>query len=256
MPRELRGPTEGAMTDDTIPRETIPRRKFLLGAGLAGTAVATGLTQPAVADPQAPAPAASAATAPQAEPLLILNETEHAFIVAAVDTLIPADELSPSGSDCGCAVYIDRQLASAWGGGAKTYRAGPYFKGKPEQGYQLALTPAEFFAAGIAAANAWSRKTYGRDFDRLDADKRVEAIKAMEEGKAEFANFNAKAFFSRLLAITMEGFFADPIYGGNRNKVSWRMLGFPGLPATYANVIDEYRDKRYVAEPQSIADFS
>jgi gluconate 2-dehydrogenase gamma chain len=263
MPRELRWLGEGAMTDDTIrretiPGETIPRRKFLLGAGLAGTAVATGLTQPAVADPQAPAPppTIAAAAAPQAEPLLILNETEHAFIVAAVDTLIPADELSPSGSDCGCAVYIDRQLASAWGGGAKTYRAGPYFKGKPEQGYQLALTPAEYFAAGIAAANAWSRKTYGRDFDRLDADKRVEAFKTMEEGKAEFANFNAKAFFSRLLSLTMEGFFADPIYGGNRNKVSWRMLGFPGLPATYANVIDEYRDKRYVAEPQSIADFS
>jgi len=147
------------MTDDTTSRETIPRRKFLLGAGLAGTAVATGLTQPAAADPAAQTPPATASTAaPQAEPLLILNETEHAFIVAAVDTLIPADELSPSGSDCGCAVYIDRQLASAWGGGAKTYRAGPYFKGKPEQGYQLALTPAEFFAAGIAAANAWSRK--------------------------------------------------------------------------------------------------
>lgn len=238
--------------------ETIPRRKFLLGAGVAGTAVAAGLAQPAAAaDPQTPAsaPAANAA-APQPEPLLILNETEHAFIVAAVDTLIPADELSPSGSDCGCAVYVDRQLASAWGGGAKTYRAGPYFKGKPEQGYQLALTPAEFFAAGIAAANDWSRKTYGHDFDRLPPDQRVEALKAMEEGKAEFLNFNAKAFFGRLLAITMEGFFSDPIYGGNRNKVSWRMLGFPGLPATYANLIDQYRDKRYVAEPQSIADFS
>jgi gluconate 2-dehydrogenase gamma chain len=237
--------------------ETIPRRKFLLGAGLAGTAVATGLTQQAAADPQTTSPADSnVAPSPQSEPLLILNESEHAFVVAAVDTLIPADELSQSGSDCGCAVYIDRQLASAWGGGAKTYRAGPYFKGKPEQGYQLSLTPAEFFSAGIAAANDWSRKTYGHDFDRLPPDKRVEALKAMEEGKAEFANFSAKSFFSRLLAITMEGFFADPIYGGNRNKVSWRMLGFPGLPATYAKVIDEYRDKRYVAEPQSIADFS
>ncbi|MGB6321050.1 MAG: gluconate 2-dehydrogenase subunit 3 family protein, partial [Xanthobacteraceae bacterium] len=205
----------------------------------------------AAADPQSPA-----ATAQAPAPLLYLNETEHAFVVAAADTLIPADELSPSGSDCGCATYIDRQLASAWGGGAKTYRAGPYFKGKPEQGYQLPLTPAEFFSAGIAAANDWSRKTYGRDFDRLDPDKRVEALKAMEEGKAEFSNFNAKAFFGRLHTITMEGFFADPIYGGNRNKASWRMLGFPGLPATYAKVIDEYRDKRYVAEPQSIADFS
>ena len=63
-------------------------------------------------------------------------------------------------------------------------------------------------------------------------------------------------FFARLLTLTMEGFFGDPIYGGNRNKASWKMLGFPGLPATYANVIDEYRDKRYVVDPQSIADFS
>jgi gluconate 2-dehydrogenase gamma chain len=234
--------------------ETIPRRKFLLGAGLAGTVVAAGLTQADTAAAQTAAPAAAAA--PQAEPLLILNETEHAFVVAAVDTLIPADELSPSGSDCGCAVYIDRQLASAWGGGAKMYRAGPFFKGKPEQGYQLPLTPAEFFIAGIAAANEWSRKTYGRDFDRLEPDKRIEALKTMQEGKAEFADLSSRAFFARLLTLTMEGFFGDPIYGGNRNKASWRMLGFPGLPATYSNVIDEYRDKRYVAEPQSIADFS
>jgi gluconate 2-dehydrogenase gamma chain len=236
--------------------ETIPRRKFLVGAGLAGTAVAAGLadnTTPAAADPKS---VAAPQGTPAPEPLLYLNETEHAFVAAAADTLIPADDLSPSGSNCGCATYIDRQLASAWGGGAKTYRAGPYFQGKPEQGYQLPLTPAEFFSAGIAAANDWSRKTYGSDFDRLDPDRRIEALKAMEKGNAQFSNFNAKAFFGRLLAITMEGFFADPIYGGNRDKASWRMLGFPGLPATYANVIDQYRDKRYVAEPQSIADFS
>jgi len=242
------------MTDDTI-----ARRKFLLGAGLAGTAVAAGLTPDAPAQAQLPAAAAAAAAAaspPTPEPLLILNETEHAFVVAAVDTLIPADELSPSGSDCGLAVFIDRQLASAWGGGAKMYRAGPYFKGTPEQGYQLPLTPAEFLLAGIAAANAWSRKTYGRDFDRLDPDKRIEALKAMEAGKAEFANFSSRGFFARLLSMTMDGFFADPIYGGNRNKAAWKMIGFPGLPATYAHLIDEYRDKRYVVEPQSIADFS
>ena len=241
------------MADDTI-----ARRKFLVGAGIAGASLAGTAVTPALAAEKATTTpqAGAAAVAPEAEPLLILNETEHAFVIAAVDTIIPADELSPSGSDCGCATYIDRQLASAWGGGAKTYRAGPYFKGKPEQGYQLPLTPAEFFSAGIAAANDWSRKTYGHDFDRLEPDKRAEALKAMEEGKAEFANVSAKAFFARLLAITMEGFFADPIYGGNRNKVSWRMLGFPGLPATYANVIDEYRDKRYAAEPQSILDFS
>jgi gluconate 2-dehydrogenase gamma chain len=235
------------MTDD------IERRKFLLGAGLAGTAVAAGLAPAAQA--QTPAAAAPAAAA-QPEPLLTLTQTEHEFIVAAVDTLIPADELSPSGSDCGVATFIDRQLASAWGGGAKTYRSGPFIKGKPEQGDQSPLTQREFFAAGIAAANAWSRKTYGKDFDRLSGEQRVEAMKAIQAGKAEFADFSSRAFFGRLLRLTMDGFFSDPIYGGNRNKASWRMLGFPGLPATYAHLIEEYRDKPYVVEPQSIADFS
>jgi gluconate 2-dehydrogenase gamma chain len=241
------------MADDTI-----PRRKFLWGAGVAGTAVATGMAPPAAAQTQSAnaAPAQATAAAPAPEPLLMLTPTEHAFVVAAVDTLIPADELSPSGSDCGIATYIDRQLASAWGGGAKMYRAGPFRKGKPEQGYQLPLTPAEFFAAGIAAANAWSRKTYGRDFDRLSPDKRVEALKAMQDGKADFGDFSSRAFFARLLAMTMEGFFSDPIYGGNRNKAGWRMIGYPGLPATYVNLYEEYRDKPYVVEPRSIADFS
>jgi gluconate 2-dehydrogenase gamma chain len=235
------------------------RRKFLLGAGLAGTAVAAGLAPGEPADAQQQKPASPVAAAPPAnepEPFVTLTAPEAAFIVAAVDTIIPADELSPAGSDCGVAVFIDRQLGSAWGGGAKMYRSGPFLKGKPEQGYQLPLTPREFFAAGIAAANTWSRKTYGKDFDLLAPAQRVEALKAMEEGKAEFQNFSARGFFGQLLSITMAGFFADPIYGGNRNKVSWKMLGFPGLPATYADKIDAYRDKRYVAEPQSIADFS
>jgi gluconate 2-dehydrogenase gamma chain len=238
----------------------VPRRQFLLRAGLAGSAIAAGLSEPAGAQKSPPATTSAPATtpqpAPEAEPFVVLTALEAAFIVAAVDTLIPADELSPSGSDCGVAIFIDRQLGSAWGGGARMYRAGPYLKGKPEQGYQLPLTPREFFAAGITAANAWSHKTYGKDFDRLASADRVAALKAMEDGKAVFENFDAKAFFGQLHSITMAGFFADPIYGGNRDKIGWKVLGFPGLPATYSDKIDAYRDKRYVAEPQSIADFS
>jgi gluconate 2-dehydrogenase gamma chain len=241
-----------------MPDDSVPRRQFLLGAGLAGTAIAAGLAEPVEAQQTAAAAGAAAApAAPDAEPFVTLSALEAAFITAAVDTLIPADELSPSGSDCGVAIFIDRQLGSAWGGGAKMYRAGPFRKGKPEQGYQLALSPREYFAAGITAANAWTRKTFaGKDFDRLAPADRVAALKAMEEGKAEFENFSARAFFAQLHGITMAGFFADPIYGGNRNKAGWKVLGFPGLPATYADKIDAYRDKRYVADPQSIADFS
>ena len=124
------------------------------------------------------------------------------------------------------------------------------------EGYQLPLTPREFFAAGIKAANEWTRKTYGKDFDRLSAVERDTALKAMDAGKAEFEEINAKQFFEMLLASAMEGFFADPMYGGNRDKISWRMVGYPGLPATYASKALEYRGKKIVLEPQSIADFS
>jgi gluconate 2-dehydrogenase gamma chain len=243
------------MADDTI-----PRRRFLLGAGIAGTAVAAGLAG-VPADAQAPQ-AASSGAAPVApaqagpEILLALTATEAAFVSSAVDLIIPADELSPSGTDCGLVTFFDRQLASAWGGGAKMYRSGPFQKGKPEQGYQLALTPKEFFSAGIDEANAWSRKTYGKDFDRLAPGDQLAALKMMEDGKAEFVGIGSKSFFDALLSITMEGFFSDPIYGGNRDQVSWKMLGFPGLPATYSDKFDEYLTKRYTAPPRSIADFS
>src|SRR5579883_1722601 len=242
-------------------RDTIARRSFLKGAGAAGTAVAAALTgePPTPAEAQSTSPSAlapSASTPPPADALLTLTANEAAFLSAAYDTFIPADKLSPSGTDCGIVTFMDRQLAGAWGGGARLYRSGPFVQGKPGHGYQLPLTPREYFAAGIKAANAWTRKTYGKDFDRLSPAERDAALKVMESGKAEFADFNAKQFFDALYQSAMEGFFADPIYGGNRNKVSWRMVGYPGLPATYASKALEYRGKKVVIEPQSIADFS
>lgn len=230
----------------------LPRRDFLKAAGAAGAAGA--VFAGGVAAQTSPSETAHAAP----DTYLVLTADQVAFFSAAVDTLIPADELSPSGSDCGCVVFIDRQLASAWGGGAKMYRAGPHFQGLPEQGYQLPLTPHQFFIAGVRAANGWCMQRYGKLYDRLDAAARTEAMTAWEKGQAEFAGgLSSRLFFERVLAITMEGFFSDPIYGGNRDKASWRMLGFPGLPALYADRIEQYRDTPYVVdEPQSIEDFS
>src|SRR6266700_4422742 len=130
---------------EDMPDNRIPRRSFLQGAGAAGTAVASALSGvlTAAAEAQTTAPASDAAPRPQAapEPFLTLTATEAAFLSAAYDTLIPADRLSPSGTDCGLVTSIDRQLAGAWGSGARLYRSGPFVQGKPEQGYQLPLTP-------------------------------------------------------------------------------------------------------------------
>jgi gluconate 2-dehydrogenase gamma chain len=238
----------------------IGRREFLTVAGAAALAPAApaAAQQTQLATPSANTTLATTSTQPPPvdEPLLTLTATEHAFFVAAADTIIPPDALSPSGSDCGVANFIDRQLAGAYGTGARLYRQGPFPKGKPEQGYQLSLNPREFFRAGVASANEFTRKTYGKDFDRLNEEQRVIALKTMEEGKAEFKGFGSAMFFNALLQITMEGFFADPIYGGNRDMASWKMVGYPGLPATYRNDIRKYLGKTYDKPPRSIADFS
>src|SRR5882762_7775559 len=138
--------------------ETIPRREFLKGAMVGTAALAAGTAAPAAA--QTPASVTQSA---DTQPLLTLTATEHAFIVSAVDTIIPADELSPSGSDCGVATFVYRQLAGAYGTGARLSRQGPFPKAKAELGYQLELNPREFFRAGITAANEFTRKTYGKD---------------------------------------------------------------------------------------------
>jgi gluconate 2-dehydrogenase gamma chain len=236
----------------------IGRREFLTGAGAAAAALTPAISAEAQPAQPVAAPAATSTAAPPPvdEPLLTLTATEHAFFVAAADTLIPADNLSPSGGDCGVANFIDRQLAGAYGTGARLYRQGPFPKGKPEQGYQLSLNPREFFRAGVTSANEFTRKTFGKDFDRLNEEQRISALKAMEGGKAEFRGFGSAMFFNALLQITMEGFFADPMYGGNRDMASWKMVGYPGLPATYRQDIKKYLGKVYDKPPRSIADFS
>ena len=91
--------------------------------------------------------------------------------------MVPADELSPKGTDIGINTYIDRALSSAWGKGDRLYMQGPWKVGVPSQGYQLPLTPAQLYRAGIEATNVYCRKTYGgRTFDRLTEAQREEVL--------------------------------------------------------------------------------
>ena len=96
-----------------------------------------------------------------------------------------------------------------------------------------------------------------RDFDRLDAAQKQEVLVGLRDGKITFASgLPARTFFGTLYQNVMEGMFADPIYGGNKNKVGWRMIGFPGVVAVHGQNIVKFRDKKFVAEPKSIADLS
>ena len=65
---------------------------------------------------------------------------------------------------------------------------------------------------------------------------------------------SGKQFFDTFYQATMEGLFADPIYGGNRNKAAWKRIGYPGVIAVHATNIVTYKNKKFVVDPVSIAD--
>jgi gluconate 2-dehydrogenase gamma chain len=187
---------------------------------------------------------------------LTLSAAEAAFLTAAADTIIPADALSPSASACGVIDFIDCELAGPYGEGARLYREGPIMDGKPEHGYQLGLTPREFFRDGIIAADNWTQRRFAKSFAALDSVQREAALKEIESGDAIFEGFDARLFLDALIAIVMEGFFADPYYGGNRDLAGWKMLGYPGLPADYQAGMERDSGKRVAPKPRSIGDYA
>jgi gluconate 2-dehydrogenase gamma chain len=228
------------------------RRAFLKSAA-AGGAAAAGVALPQAAQAQT----AAAAPAPANPGYEYLNTDEAAFIEAVVDHMIPADEYTPKGTDLGLAIYIDRALAGGWGKGDRLYMQGPWKTGTPSQGYQLPLTPAELYRSGIAAADAAARKTYGKPFEQLAAPQREEYLLSLKDGKVVFEHGPpAPVFFGMLYQNVMEGMFADPIYGGNRQKAGWKMIGFPGVIAVHHDNVMKFRNKKYAADPLGIADMS
>jgi gluconate 2-dehydrogenase gamma chain len=201
--------------------------------------------------------AAPAASAPAAAGYSFLNLDEAAFVEALVDHMVPADELTPKGTDLGINIYIDRALAGAWGKGDRLYMQGPWKPGVPSQGYQLPLTPAQLYRAGIEAINAHCRKAYGKSFDGLSEQQREEVLVGLSTGKIAFeSGLPARVFWTTLYQTVMEGMFSDPIYGGNRDKAGWRLIGFPGAIAVHRENVEKFRDKPFPTNPLSIADMS
>jgi gluconate 2-dehydrogenase gamma chain len=181
-----------------------------------------------------------------------LNESEKRFLLAAVDRLIPTDEHWPGAAEAGVVNYIDLQMAGAWGRGEMLYRHGPFRKGTPMQGYQLEYTPAELFRRSILAINAHFA-SQAKSFDQLPAQEKDAYLSTLEKGDIDLDGVPSNIFFDFLLQHTVEGFFSDPIYGGNKNKIAWKMIGFPGAYADYHDLIDKH-GVEFHREPLSIAD--
>lgn len=170
---------------------------------------------------------------------------EAAFIEAAVERLIPADPVGPGAVEAGVPVFIDRQLAGPYGRGDHFFLGGPWPEGVPEQGYQSRYTPAQLYRAAIPAIDRYVGAAYkGAAFTGLAAGDQDDVLKALEDGKAYLGGgVDAQAFFSMLLQNTKEGYFSDPIYGGNRDMGAWKMIGFPGAHYDYREWVTRHGEK-------------
>lgn len=236
------------------------RRVFMMKFAGATGALAVGVNAKAADAPgAAPAAGETAAAVEEAAGYQSFGPDEIAFVETMVNVMCPADALTPSGVDCGLATYMDRQLAGAFGRGDRLYRQGPVRKGKPQHGYQLPLTPEQFFKAGVGAADAACGQRFGKGFDELEPAQADAFLQDIAAGKVDGGRIPLGQWFNELVyPLFSEACFADPIYGGNHGKVFWKMVGYPGLPATNSHNIVELRGKPHpgAANPKSIQDFS
>ncbi len=219
----------------------------------AGAAATAGPAQKVAATPPARSTAPIAPLGSEPEAYTFFTAPEAAFVEAAIDRLIPSDELGPGAKAAGVAFFIDQQLEAQFGYGAKMYKQGPWGIATPTQGYQLPLVPRDVYRLGIAAANAYCNATYHKTFDQLDGAHQDDVLTALEHSTVAFDAVPASTFFEMLYANTIEGFWADPLYGGNRDKVGWKLVNFPGVAAAYTTLIEKHNVPYRVA-PVSIAD--
>ena len=170
------------------------RRDFLKGA-VAGSVATTG---PLVAEAQAQTPVAApaSAAAPPAVPgYAYLNLEEAAFVEALVDHMVPADELTPKGTDIGINVYIDRALARRLGQGRATLHAGAVEAGRAEPG----LSASAHARAALSRRHRGDQRVLPQDlrqaFRPARRDSSARRFSSASTGKVNFEAARRRASF-------------------------------------------------------------
>jgi gluconate 2-dehydrogenase gamma chain len=125
------------------------------------------------------------------------SDAQARTLKAICDQIIPRDDF-PSASEAGVLNYIDRQLV-------RHYR--------PHQ---------DAYRDGLEQAEADSRKRFGKEMAELSAADQLAVVMDLER--------NHHAFFEMVRNHTLEGYYGSPRHGGNRDELSWKMLGLDDPP--------------------------
>jgi gluconate 2-dehydrogenase gamma chain len=181
------------------------RRAFLVGAALGAAAGIVPEAQAQTHDAHATTGAAPHSMASADGHGAFFNDDDAATVTAFAERLWPAAPGTPGATEIGVLNYIDLALAGA------------YFDMQ------------DFYRRGLAQLDAYCRSTQQKPFAQLAAAQQDDVIRALEQGKATGFDWpSAPLFFNTVRTHVMEGLFADPVYGGNKNFEGWRQISFPG----------------------------
>ena len=219
------------------------RRKFLKDSGIAVGGVAVGAALGGILGMNGNnEEAATTTTAPEPKPALqhdqaleyFTSKADFQLLGQATERIFPEDENGPGAIGLGVPYYIDHQLAGKWGINAKEYRYGPFYDGEAVQGYQSQLKYHQVYDLGIEAIERHSQATFNESFIGLDGEQQDEVLVALENDEVDIPGLKSSIFFNILRQSTLEGAYADPLYGGNKDMQGWKMKEYPGVQMKYS----------------------
>jgi gluconate 2-dehydrogenase gamma chain len=171
--------------------------------------------------------------------------------------------------------FIDKSMAYKKGVTEPSYAQGPFAKayegeqpppGAESQkdvvwvkkseleryGSQGSQNPDEVYRKGLPQLQAYANKTYHNNFEKLPPEQQDQILKDMEDDKlSDMKEPSGTALFSRLINDTTNGFLSDPGYGGNKDMLGWKLIGYPGAQRAYPP--DELHNEKMKRPPQDLA---
>ena len=153
----------------------------------------------------------------------ILTDDEIRILAAIANRIFPQTD-TPGAVEIGAVRYIEIALAGDYAPLAPLYRQ------------------------GLRMIDRFARTKFGRGFCRLAEAEMDGVLHDFETGAVSGFKLAAE-FFETVRYHVLEGIFCEPQYGGNRDMIGWRLVGFPGQQFGYA---DPYIDKRVDVEPVAV----
>ncbi|ANU08992.1 gluconate 2-dehydrogenase subunit 3 [Planococcus antarcticus DSM 14505] len=224
----------------------------LIGGGIIGGLIGANTNQQDTASPTSTGTSEESMGAAGGVRGLVFfgNNAEFEILNQATERIFPEDDLGPGAIGLKVAYFIDQQLAGSYGENSKEYMQAPFYEGEPTQGYQSRLKRNEMFRQGIQLMQQEAQSRFNANFVDIEGEQMDEILTAFQEGEIQMRGVDSQFFFRLLRQATLEGVYADPIYGGNANMGGWRMKDFPGHQAAYINEIES--EDFVEIEPQSL----